>query len=495
MNAIYGGLASLALAVLSYGYAWRLQVRGQWRAAVILLMLGGLMLRLFTACDFFLHEWDERYHALVAKHLMEDPWTPMLYSEPLLDYDYRQWSSNHIWVHKQPLPLWAMALSMKLFGVHELALRLPSILLTTLGIGLMFAIARFFFSPKAGFLAAFLYSINGLIIELSAGRVATDHIDIFFLFFVQLAVFCSIRFVETGKMRYHGAVGASMGAAILSKWLPALIVVPIWWGLVIQTQRYTWKQQLAQLAMLLGIGLAIALPWQVYIFNAFPLEAAWEAHFNTKHLFEALDGQTGPFYYFLNKIRINYGEWIYLPLIWWMVQLYRQSRDLSRWALFIWFAVPLVFFSWARTKMQGYLLFTAPAYFALTAGFWVYLQDKARQTPRWWLSLLLLLFWALPIRYAVERIKPFSTAARQPDWVTDLRALHARELERGVLFNYPRPIEAMFYTSLTVYAQLPDTAVLRDCLQRGYTVLVNESDAVPAAMRAMEGVEWVRLAQ
>ncbi len=74
---------------------------------------------------------------------------------------------------------------MWLFGVNEIALRIPSIVLTTTGILLMFFIGSYFINKKAGYLAAFLYSINGLIIELTAGRVATDHIDIFFLFFVQ----------------------------------------------------------------------------------------------------------------------------------------------------------------------------------------------------------------------------------------------------------------------------------------------------------------------
>jgi 4-amino-4-deoxy-L-arabinose transferase len=110
--------------------------------------------------------------------MIQHPLMPTLYDNPLLSYDYKSWIANHIWVHKQPLPLWGMALSMWLFGVNEIALRLPSIIMSTIGIYLTFVIGSYFFSRKTGYLAALLFSINGLIIELTAGRVATDHIDI-----------------------------------------------------------------------------------------------------------------------------------------------------------------------------------------------------------------------------------------------------------------------------------------------------------------------------
>jgi len=97
------------------------------------------------------------------------------------------------------LPLWTIALSMYLFGVNEIALRLPSVILTTIGIYLTYYIGTYFFDKRIGFLAAFFYSINGLIIEMSAGRVPTDHIDDFFLFFVELSIFLSILFAQKKK--------------------------------------------------------------------------------------------------------------------------------------------------------------------------------------------------------------------------------------------------------------------------------------------------------
>ncbi|MEN0007062.1 MAG: glycosyltransferase family 39 protein, partial [Bacteroidota bacterium] len=121
-----------------------------------LLLLLGLSLRLFTSADAYLHEWDERYHALVAKNMLKEPLQPMLYANPVLPYDYKDWSSNHIWLHKQPLSLWLITGSFAVFGVHEWSLRLPSILLSTLSIVFTYWIAWYCFKRKhIALLAAF----------------------------------------------------------------------------------------------------------------------------------------------------------------------------------------------------------------------------------------------------------------------------------------------------------------------------------------------------
>ena len=57
-------------------------------ALLILLLVGGLLLRVRLSADIGLHKWDERFHALVAKNVIADPLEPTLYSHPALPYDY-----------------------------------------------------------------------------------------------------------------------------------------------------------------------------------------------------------------------------------------------------------------------------------------------------------------------------------------------------------------------------------------------------------------------
>lgn len=494
MSNLLFGILTILMCAIGYFFSWKYWTKDNYKIAILLLVICGLFLRIYTSADFFLHSWDERYHALVAKNLIRHPLIPTLYDNPVLNYDYRSWVANHIWVHKQPLPLWGMAASMWLFGINEIALRLPSILLSTIGIYLMYIIGSYFFNKKTGYLAAFFFSVNGLIIELTAGRVATDHIDIYFLFFVELAVVFSIYFAQKGKMIFNILAGISIGAAILSKWLPALIVLPIWLLLVVDTGKFKPKEILTQFIILIVTSILVFLPWQIYIYHAFPLEARWEAGFNLKHITEALEEQTGPFYYFINKIRINYGELIYLPLLWFLWKTIKNPGDKKRLAISIWFMVPFLFFSYAITKMQAYLLFASPALFIMTAEFWHMLAAyRKNHRLKWIFNLILILLIALPIRYSIERIKPFDKTDRNPQWVKDLKTLNESKFKKGILFNYSNPIEAMFYTDITVYQNIPENNILMDLQQKGYTILINDNGNVPERIKTVTGIKTVKL--
>ncbi len=489
MDNLLFGILTILLCFIGYFFAWKFHIRDNYKIAILLLILCGLTLRIYTSTDFFLHTWDERFHALVAKNLIQHPLTPTLYDNPILPYNFKNWAGNHIWLHKQPLPLWTMAASMWLFGVNEIALRLPSIILTTIGIWLTFSIGSFFFSKKIGFLAAFFYSINGLIIELTAGRVASDHIDIFFLFFIEIAIFFSILFAQRRDTIYNVLAGVCIGAAILSKWLPALIVLPVWLLIVIDSGNFTLKSLIFQFIILLITCVSIFLPWQFYISKTFPLEAGWEASFNLKHITEVIEGQTGPFYYFIDKIRINYGELIYLPLLWFLWKTYKNFNNKKRLAICIWFLVPFIFFSFIKTKMQAYILFTSPALFLITSEFYFTLSEyKKNHKFKWLFNLILILLISLPIRYSIERIKPFDKRDRNPQWVDDLKKLNKEKIDKAILFNYNYPIEAMFYTNLIAYPNIPEKNIITDLIVKGHTVIINDNGNIPADVETINGI-------
>lgn len=489
------GILTILLSVSAYLLSYYHYRRDKYLRAISLLMLGGCILRLFTACDFFLHPWDEAFHAVVAKHMMHHPFIPTLYENPVLPYDYKNWAGNHIWLHKQPLPLWTMALSMSVFGVNELALRLPSILLTTMGIALTYYIGQYFFDRRTGYLAAFFYSVNGLIIEMTAGRVATDHVDVFFLFFVELAIFFSIVFARRGNVLYNVAAGFCIGAAILCKWLPALIVLPIWLLVVFDSKRFAIKEIVVHFLLLIAILVATSLPWQIYIHMAFPLEAKWEGSYNTRHLFESIENHSHPFYYYIDRIRINYGELIYLPLIWLIIK--RRSPYPTRiLALIFWIYVPLLFFSLVKTKMQGYVLFISPALFIITSAFFFSSLDSLNKKTSSWktalTTILLVLFIVLPIRYCYERTKPF-LEKRKPEWVTDLKSL-PNATPKCVLFNYPAPIDAMFYTDIPSYPFIPDSSQVNALNNSGYRVYINDNQTLNISHKSFSAnIVWVNL--
>lgn len=445
------------------------------KVGLILLVFSGLALRIQVSNDKFLHKWDERYHALVAKNLSEDPSIPLLYKSPVLPYDYKNWTSNHIWVHKPPVTLYLIAASIEMFGSNEFAVRIPSIFFSTLSILLVYLIGSKIFSEKTGYIAGVLFSINGLIIELCGGRVATDHVDTLFTFFVLASIYAAIMHVKTKRNTFFVFYTALTALAILTKSLPALTSYGVWLTLAVLEQHS--KKELFKTSVLFFILLIFLVsPWYIYIYNRFPDETTWEYFHMTKHVTEALDEQTGPWYYFLDKMRINYGELIYLPLLWFMYSLFKSKFSNSyHIGVLTWIILPYLFFSITKTKMQAYTVLSAPALFIVTAHFLLHLYEKGKNSKYQIVyNLTVFLLIALPLRYSYERAKPFRNQVHVESWANEMKLLKGTFVnEKVIAFNIPAPVEFMFYTGYIAYETVPDEHVLKELQNKGWTIVLN----------------------
>ncbi len=479
------GLSIILFVFALYFLAFFAFSKGRLKYALLLIVFTGFGLRLFCSLDPMLHAWDERYHALVAKNTIENPFEPKLYKKHHIDFDYKNWAGNEIWLHKQPIPIWSMAISMKLFGMSEFSVRLPSLLLSTLSILLTFFIGRILFSSQLiGLIAAFLQSINGLIIEISSGRVATDHIDTFFLFFIELSLFFIIFNLQKKKPILLIAAGISCGLAILTKWLPALIVLPLF--LILNYQKKSNPDLLKELFLLIIPILIVSVPWQIYAFSNFPIEYQWEQNHNLLHLMEGLDGHGQPWWYFINKIRIVVNELIYLILIWFAYFLLKR-REFIRENLFllVYFLVPFCFFSFAQTKMQGYLLFSFPAYFIIFGLFFnetmrmkiVNLYDLRLYRFRVLFAICILI---LALRYGIERVKPFDK--KEIEKLSKTELINAEFPPNTILFNAPCPIEIMFYTDCIAYKIIPDNTLVNKLVDERYKLHIIDNGTLPARL-------------
>ncbi len=458
------------------------------------LMLLALVWRVYGAMDPLLHCWDERYHALVARHLMDAPLAPRLYQAPVLPYDYRNWTANEVWLHKQPFALWMMAGSLSLLGIGTFVLRVPSLLASVGSVWLTYRIGKRIFPARAAWLAAGYHAVNGLVLETAAGRVTTDHIDTIFLFLVEAAVYLSVR-SPAGKRPRRADLflaGIAMGLAILTKWLAALVVVPVW--LVWRGWAAGSRAAVVRDALLLGgVAVLVALPWQWYAWRQFPLEYIWETAYNLRHISEGLERHGKPWWYYLDKIRITVNEGIYLAMAWLGIRLVR-GRDRSLELVTVWIALPLVVFSMAETKMPGYQLIAFPAYFLLLGRFTEAMASVGNAqvygVRRWAYFLVAAVLPVLGIRYGLERLKPFQ-AREAPRKVAGI--LKKMEIPpNSLLFNVPCPIELMFYHDCTAYEGLPPVERIRGWSAAGKRVIVLDGVEVPPDLRQMEGVSIIR---
>lgn len=332
------------------------QFRNKLNYSIFLLLLGGIALRYFAIIlDPYLNLWDERIHALVAKNMIENPFKPILFTNPVLDYDYKAWCINHIWLHKQPLFLWQMALSLKIFGVNEIALRVPALIMSSILILVIFRLALLISNKKTAYYAALLYTCSNYTLEFVSGRGTTDHNDLTFAFYVSLSIWAFVEFYFSEKKKWIVLIGLFSGLAILNKWLTGLLVYSAWGIMIISNKNYRFNlKKYAEIAVSLLITVIVFLPWQIYIFKNYPLESKFEYEYNTKHFFEVVEGHSGDFMYHFNQTIEIYGvHFIVIVFSVFLLNKLIKTRDLKI-ALNTLIIVIYVFFTLAATKMFSF---------------------------------------------------------------------------------------------------------------------------------------------
>ncbi|KAA3629045.1 MAG: hypothetical protein DWQ02_18730 [Bacteroidetes bacterium] len=498
MEAInFFGATVFVVVMIIFGISYAFFHKGKYRKTLLLILAAGFLLRLFCALDPALHQWDERFHALVAKNVMEEPFSPKLYKEVPLEYDYKHWGKNHIWLHKQPLPFWVMGASLKVFGVNHLALRLPSLLLSTILIAVTFLIGSKLFNDRIGVLAAFFHSVNGLIIEIGSGRVATDHVDLFFFFFIEMAIFFSVLHRDKRSIWNIVLVGLLTGMAVLSKWLPGLIVLPVF--VVLNFEKLKIKSVLKDGVMVFFIALIVSLPWQVYAANAFPDEYWWENGYNLMHFNSSIEQHGEPWWYHLINMGRIWNELIFLVLPWFIWKTIKNKKGSEYWALLTWMFLPYLFFSLASTKMQGYVLFTGPVFFIILA---IFIEDWSLKANRqsfrempWVPKVVAVMIVLLALRFGVERVKPFEMAKPNERLDIQLIAIDSYVIGNGphIVFNSSDYIELMFFTDHLAYEKIPSLEEIQQLTAAGESIVVIDNGDLPEYFRNNKDLQLISL--
>ena len=216
-HTLLSGVLFIIIAISAFAF------KKQIVATVLLMIASALICYSFISFDPFLNSWDERFHALVGKNMIEHPFKPMLYAEPIISYDYKNWTGNHVWLHKQPLFLWQIALSIKLFGLSEKAVRLPSLVMLCLLIPIVVRIGKILFNQETGFIAAVLLVTNNFILEHVSGRQQIEHNDITFMFYLIGSVWAWLEYEYSGKKRWLFFAAALSGCSILVKWVTGIL--------------------------------------------------------------------------------------------------------------------------------------------------------------------------------------------------------------------------------------------------------------------------------
>ncbi|MBV8196676.1 MAG: glycosyltransferase family 39 protein [Candidatus Eremiobacteraeota bacterium] len=275
-----------------------------------------------------------------------------------------------------PLYFWIGALFAMQFGVTAFALRLSSALATiALSAFTGYAVARQG-GGRVGAYAAVILST--CLMQVVIGRLAI--MDALLDLTVAMTIFWWFRGLETGRDRYFVFGWIAAGIGFLAKGLVApvaalLVIVPF----------YLWNRRCEPTNLPSGRGwvfglaafFAIVVPWPAAVAQHSGLSALQTllGEYTVGRYLGVIENQSGPLLYYVPVIILAFFPWIaFFPaaVAYAISQLkidFAGQSQLSRLVRlsFTWIVMPLLFFSFARTKLPNYVALEFPALAAITA--------------------------------------------------------------------------------------------------------------------------------
>jgi 4-amino-4-deoxy-L-arabinose transferase-like glycosyltransferase len=324
---------------------------------------------------------DEPRYAQVAREMLErhDWITPVLGGRP--------------WLEKPPLYYWQAMLAYSLFGINDVAARLPSAFDATL---LVIAVYLFFRRFRRG-----VEGDAGLITASSAGvigfaRAASMDMALASAFAIGVLAWWAWR--ESGQKIHLASFYAFMALGMLAKGP----VAPFLAGAVIVLFASLTREfrLVARTLWAPGILLfcAIAFPWYIAVqmrnpefFREFILQH------NLARFSSDLYHHRQPFWYYLPVTALALVPWtIFVAAaflrsarIWWAEHKSVSSEpDLElqfTWFVCCWLVLPVVFFSVSQSKLPGYILPAIPAGSVLLANYLLqhFEHEKGHPLSKW----------------------------------------------------------------------------------------------------------------
>ncbi|HTL81627.1 MAG TPA: glycosyltransferase family 39 protein [Bacteroidia bacterium] len=461
--------------------------------SMLLLFLAGFTLRmLMTDIDPFLHIWDEQFHALVAKNMMSGLFHPVLVKDEVIPMDPAYWVNCHTWVHKPPLFLWQMALSMKIFGANVFAVRFPSALLSAFMIPAVYRMGKLIRNDQTGYIAALIIAFSNIHVDVVSGFLNTDHNDVVFAAYVLFSFWSFTEYVYSSKKSFIILTGIFTAAAVLTKWLPGFLVIGIW-GIALLSDKEWRKSKKRWLDLFLAgiISLLLAMPWFIYVSMKWPVE--WSATLQdfSKPFSQDL-GHPGNLFFHFSTLKEQTG-WVFMIALF-LGMFFFFTRNTNR-IIRVGFSAAVifvfVFYTFVKAKMPLYCFMVYPLLIIIAA----IAFDEAIEAWKNFFAkqkTFVLFFCFLVIGYLfldLGRLESLHTE-RDPKEIyrkTRMANLHTflevdQKLQGNeVVFNCGswNAAEFMFVTGVTAFDDLPTEENIRAIQKLGRPVLIFPGDNLP----------------
>ena len=353
---------------------------------------------------------------------------------------------------KPPLCYWLQAQSMKVFGVNEFALRLPSAVCFCLLVWLVTWAGAKIFDRRRGIFAGFITATSVLVAAL--GRMCLTDGPLTLAISACLLWFILAHTGKIGKACYILS-SAALGCAVMIKGPAAAVLVFLTIGVYLALKRE--KPDRAYLLSLL-LAVAAALPWFL-LANARTGGDFGREFFLHQNVARALG----------KDFAHNYPIWSYIPVLLvgmlpWSLYIPVSFRDLrvipAKLFLVLWAAVIFAVFTAIPSKLPGYIVPMIPACALLIGGSWRR-TDKAFALPCLFAAALIfgIIFFVLP-RMSEKQWEPMKEVAAV------VKSVNPGDLSvYGYKLSPPRP-ELEFYTGypLIEVRKDEDFSIKEDCI-------------------------------
>ena len=220
-----------------------------WERPALLALLG--LTAVLYIVDLTVSGWANSFYSAAAQAGSVD-WTAFFYGSSD--------AANSITVDKPPASLWFMALSVRLLGLSSFSILLPQALMGVASVGVLYATVRRRFPAGTALLAGGILAIT----PVAALMFRYNNPDALLVLLTSLAIYFTLRGIESGALKWVLWAGVMVGFAFLTKQLQAFLVLPVLAGVYIWAAPHRlvtrlWHALAAFAAVLVSAGWWVAI--------------------------------------------------------------------------------------------------------------------------------------------------------------------------------------------------------------------------------------------
>ena len=282
---------------------------------------------------------------------------------------------NLSYFDQPPLFFWLGGLSVKLFGLNNLGLRFPSVLLFAGSSWLIFLITKKLYNSRAAFWSVLLINLSAVFtIPIAVWFQPDAPLMFFWLLSTYFIVQLLFNYNNEEALKKHSRkiyslwilTGVSMGLDVLSKYHVLFLLVGVFLFIIFnKSQRHWLTHPGVYLAFVIAVALAVPVIWWNYNNHwvSFAFQGARAGSCNHKF-------QIHPDW-FLRSIggqALWLLPWIWVPLISQLIKSFRQRNTSQIYGFIFWTSViPIVFFTLVTlwSDLQYHFHWQAPGYMML----------------------------------------------------------------------------------------------------------------------------------